>query len=107
LKGEKGGTFMVCPRRHLASLRHWQSESMTSSIWHLTNFCAWHLPTDAEHKSGQDVRSNVFQIFSMTRHGIESGLPALVALVQSTAEISRFCVKQCYANICQNFKQNF
>ena len=63
--------------------------------------------TDAEHKSGQDVRSNVFQIFSMTRHGIESGLPALVALVQSTAEISRFCVKQCYANICQNFKQIF
>jgi len=44
LKGEKGGTFMVRPRRHLASLRHWQSESMTSSIWHLTNLCAWHLP---------------------------------------------------------------
>jgi len=48
--------------------------------------------TDAEHKPGQDVRSNVFQIFSMTRHGIESGLPALVARAQSTAEISRFCV---------------
>jgi len=42
-----------------------------------------HPPIDTEHEAGQDA-STVFQIFGMTRQGIELSLPALVARAQPT-----------------------
>jgi len=47
------------------------------------------VPINAEHGAGQ-AASTVFQVFGITRSGIEVSLPALMAHAQSTASSSRY-----------------
>jgi len=65
--------------------------ALVASQWqHRALSFAFHPPTNAEHEGGQAART-VFNVFIITRPGIEPNLPTLVAYAQPIILLLLIC----------------
>ena len=63
--------------------------AQVASQWHhRASTVSLHPPINAEHEAGQ-AASTIFQVFCMTRQGIEPRPPALAARAQPTVPLNR------------------